>query len=181
MYKAIFTRAATARRIAAARGNGENESMISLHWPVILVGVVALLAGHRIRADELYKTVDSNGQVTYSDHPLSGASQRISIEVTPANAQEAARLNRQQATSEAQMEQRARDAQRESNDQAQKAAQLAQQQQRCNAARSRYATFAAGGRLFKLDEQGNRVYYSDDEIEQQRIVTKAAMDAACNF
>jgi len=148
--------------------------------PALLLGATAALSV-RVPADELYKTVDANGQVSYSDHPLSQASQRISIEVRPANATEAARLSRQQNATEAQLEQRALDAQQDANEQARKSAQLAQQQQRCNAARSRYATFAAGGRLFKLDDQGNRVYYSDEEIEQQRAQTKAAMDAACNY
>jgi hypothetical protein len=40
--------------------------------------------------------------------------------------------------------------------------------------------FAAGGRIFRTDEQGNRVYYSDQEIDQQRAATKAAMDSACS-
>lgn len=133
------------------------------------------------QAADMYKTVDPQGQVTYSDHPLSPASQRISVEVTPANTDEAARLARQQAAQNAEYAQQAKQDRQDAADQAQKAAQLAQQQQRCNAARSRYAMFAAGGRIFKTDTQGNRVYYSDEEIDQQRVLTKEAMDSACNF
>jgi hypothetical protein len=150
-------------------------------WLVVLVGAAVTTTGSILCAGELYKTVDAQGQVTYSDHPLSASSQRIFVEVKQGNPEEAARLQRQQSDSEAHLEQRARDAQQDANDQAQKAAQQAQQQQRCNAARARYAAFAAGGRLYKLDDQGNRVYYSDAEIEQQRAQTKAAMEAACGL
>ena len=144
----------------------------------LLFLAAAATTGH---ADEMYKTVDAQGHVTFSDHPLSSASQRISVDVAPANAAEAARLTREQAAMNAQATQEAKQAQQDATDQAKKAAQLAQQQQRCAAARSRYAMFAAGGRIFRTDEQGNRVYYSDQEIDQQRAATKAAMDSACSF
>jgi hypothetical protein len=112
--------------------------------PALLLATAILFTARGTLADDLYKTVDAQGHVTYSDHPLSKASERISVEVNPPNAQEAAR------------------------------------KQRCDAARGRYAMFAAGGRIFRTDADGNRVYYSDQEIEDQRAATKAAMDSACN-
>ena len=148
---------------------------------VLLCAAAMLVAAQRSLADDMYKTVDPQGHVTYSDHPLSPSSQRVSIEVKEGNAEEAARLTRQQAAMDAESALQMKQAWQEADEQAKKAAQLAQQQQRCNAARSRYAMFAAGGRIFKVDAQGNRVYYSDEEIEQQRALTKAAMDSACNF
>jgi hypothetical protein len=33
--------------------------------------------------------------------------------------------------------------------------------------------------LFKTDEQGNRAYYTDDEIAAELAAAKAAMDSAC--
>jgi hypothetical protein len=140
-----------------------------------------LAIGTLSQADEMYKTTDAQGHVTYSDRPLSTSSQRISVDVTPANAEEAARLTREQAAQNAVAAQQAKQDRRDAEDLAKKEAQLAQQQQRCNAARNRYAMFAAGGRIFRTDEQGSRSYYSDDEIEQQRVAAKAAMDSACNF
>jgi hypothetical protein len=150
-------------------------------FPGTLVAVFLAIAATNGHADDMYKTVDAEGHVTFSDHPLSSASQRVSVEVTPANAAEAARLTREQAAMNAQATQEAKQARQDASDQATKAAKLAQQQQRCAAARARYAMFAAGGRIFRTDEQGNRVYYSDEEIDQQRMSTKAAMESACNF
>jgi hypothetical protein len=161
--------------------NPKGSRRFSLSCLSIASGIAILLfALNTGRADDMYKTVDPQGRVTYSDHPLSPSSQRISVQVTPANTQEAARLSREQAAVDAESAQQAKQARHDEDDQAKKSAQLAQQQQRCNAARNRYALFAAGGRIFKTDTDGNRVYYSDEEIDQQRILTKAAMESACS-
>jgi hypothetical protein len=146
---------------------------------VFFASLLTLLSRPGI-ADDMYKTVDAQGNVTFSDHPLSSASQRISVDVKQGDPAEAERIRREQAQMNAQAAQSVKQAQQDASDQAKKAAQQAQQQQRCAAARSRYAMFAAGGRLFRTDEQGNRVYYSDQEIDQQRDAARAAMEGACN-
>jgi Domain of unknown function (DUF4124) len=130
-------------------------------------------------ADEMYKTVDAQGGVVYSDHPLSPASQRINVQVTQGNTAEASRLTKEQALINADAAQQAQQAQRDADAQKKRAALDSAQKQRCDAARTRYSVFAAGGRVFKSDEQGNRVYYSDQEIDEQRAASKAAMDVYC--
>jgi hypothetical protein len=141
---------------------------------------VILIAGQSALADDVYKTVDPQGGVVYSDHPLSSASQRISVQVTAPIPEEAARLAKEQAMLTADAAQQAQQAQHEAAEQKKKAGQEAAQKQRCDAARNRYVMFPAGGRTFKSDEQGNRVYYSDQEIDEQRLASKAAMDSTCS-
>ncbi len=131
-------------------------------------------------ADAMYKTIDAQGHVSYSDRPLSPASQRITVDVTGPIPAEASRLNREQAARTTADEQRRKQDLQDAEAQKQKAAQEAAQQQRCASARPRYAYFAAGGRLFHTDAEGNRIYYSDEEIDAQRVQSKAAMDSACN-
>jgi hypothetical protein len=115
----------------------------------------------------------------YSDHPLSAASQRIAVQVTEPNPDDAARMTRDQQLQNVEAAAEAKQAQQQAARQQKQAAQEADAQQRCAAARDRYAVFAAGGRIFHADAQGNRVYYSDEEIEQRRLAAKAAMDSAC--
>jgi photosystem II stability/assembly factor-like uncharacterized protein len=86
-----------------------------------------------------------------------------------------ARLAKEQAMLTADAAQQAQQAQHEAAEQMKKAAQEAAQKQRCDAARNRYAVFSAGGRIFKSDEQGNRVYYSDQGVDEQRVASRAAM------
>ena len=147
--------------------------------PAMLCAALVCIVGQCALGADVYKTVDAQGNVVYSDHPISSASQPITLQVTAPNAQEAARLTKEQALQSAQTTQEMKQTQQAAADQQKQAAQEAAQKQRCDAARSRYATFAAGGRLFKTDEQGNRVYYSDDEIEAERLAAKAAMDSSC--
>jgi hypothetical protein len=146
--------------------------------PMLFIGIIALAP--KIQADTMYRTVDAQGQITYSDRPLSSASQRVSVDVTGPNAAEAARLSKEQAAQSAADQQRIQQSQHDAEEAKKAAAHDAAQQQRCNAARSRYAGFAAGGRLFKTDADGNRVYLSDQEIDEQVALSKAAMDSACN-
>lgn len=130
-------------------------------------------------ADEMYRTVDAQGHVSYSDHPLSSSSQRIFVDVRSGDSREAARIRREQSENTASAARTVQQSREDEEEKNRKDQQAVQQQQRCALARSRYAMFAAGGRLYHTDDQGNRIYYSDDEIEQQRIATKAAMEKAC--
>jgi len=149
-------------------------------WLGKLPGVVTMLIVNQSGlADDMYKTVDAQGHAVYSDHPLSSASQRISVQVTAQNPEEAARLAKEQAMLNADAAQQAQQAKRDTDEQTKKAAQDATLRRRCESARDRYAVFAAGGRIFKSDTQGNRVYYSDQEIEEQRVAAKAIMDSTC--
>jgi hypothetical protein len=140
---------------------------------------IILLCGMYALGGEIYKTVDAQGHIIYSDHPISSTSQPLALQVTTANPQEAARLSREQALQTADAAQSAQQAQKDTAEQQKKAATDAAQKQRCDAARTRYAVFAAGGRIFKSDDQGNRAYYSDEQIAAEAATAKAAMDSAC--
>ncbi len=144
-----------------------------------LLFVVIVALAPQVQADTMYRTVDAEGHITYSDRPLSSSSQRISVDVTAPNAAEAARRRKEQAVETSADQQRIEQSQHDAEEAQKSAARAAAQLQRCNAARGRYAGFAAGGRLFRTDADGNRVYLSDQEIDEQRTLAKAAMDSAC--
>jgi hypothetical protein len=147
----------------------------------LLIGTLAILVADQIAfASDVYKTVDAQGNITYSDHAVSPNSTKVTLDIIQGNPEDAARLAKTMAAANADAVQQAKIAQQQAADDQKQQAQQEQQRRRCEAARGRYATFAAGGRLFHADEQGNRVYYSDAEIDAQRISAKAAMDAACS-
>jgi hypothetical protein len=147
----------------------------------LLITAMAILVATQIAvAGDVYKTVDAQGHVIYSDRALSPNSTKVTLDIIQGNPQDAARLAKTMAAANADAAQQAKMAQQQAADQQQQQSQQEQLRRRCEAARSRYATFAAGGRLFHADEQGNRVYYSDAEIDAQRVSAKAEMDAACS-
>ena len=154
--------------------------MTPVSWFARIGAVLIMSASSHAAADDVYKTVDGQGNVVYSDHAIAPTSKKVTVDVIQGNAEDAARLAKQRALANADAAQQAKIAQQQAAEQQQQQAQEALKKRKCEAARNRYALFAAGGRIFRTDEQGNRAYYSDAEIDAQRITTKAAMDAACS-
>jgi hypothetical protein len=147
----------------------------------LLISATAILVAAQIAvAGDVYKTVDAQGHVIYSDRAVSPNSTKVTLDIIQGNPQEAQRLAKTMAATNADAAQQAKTAAQQAADQQKQQSQQEQLRRRCEAARGRYATFAAGGRLFRADEQGNRVYYSDAEIDAQRVSAKAEMDSACS-
>jgi hypothetical protein len=144
------------------------------------VSALLVLSASCHAAGDIYRTVDAQGNVVYSDRAIAPTSKKIAVDVIQGNAEDAARLAKESAREDADAAQQAKLAREQAAKQQQQDAQEALKQRKCQAARNRYAMFAAGGRIYRVDEQGNRVYYSDAEIDAQRINTKATMDAACS-
>jgi len=138
-----------------------------------LAGVALTARGY---GDEVYKTVDASGHVVYSDHPTSAASEKLSVPVNATDPAEAARLAKQRALEDAEYAQRSR---QEADEQRQEAAQSKQQAAQCTSARNHYLSIKDSRRLFRLDADGNRVFYSDAEADAMRADAKQAMDQAC--
>ena len=138
-----------------------------------LAGVALMARGY---GDEVYKTVDASGHVVYSDHPTSPAAQKMSVPVTPPDAAEAARLGKQRALEDAEFAQRSK---QEAADASKQAAQAKQDEARCTSARTRYNYLMQVNRLYRLDADGNRAYYSDEEADAMRATAKQTMDQAC--
>ena len=149
-------------------------------WPLgILSAFIATAFAAASAADDIYRTVDAQGNVTYSDHAVSASSRKMTIDVIPADPENAARLAKEQALLNASDADREKTAKQDAAQEAQQQTLTAAQKHKCDAARTRYAIFAAGGRIWKADENGQRVYYTDQEIAAERVTTKAAMDNAC--
>jgi hypothetical protein len=142
--------------------------------------LLCVLAGLAVwpgsRADDVYKSVDASGHVVYSDHPTSAASEKVSVPVKQADPAEAARLAKQRALEDAEYAQRSR---QEADEQNKQAAQSKQQAAQCTSARNHYLSIKDSRRLFQLDADGNRVFYSDAEADAMRATAKQAMDQAC--
>ncbi len=137
---------------------------------------VVLTVPSRGICDEVYKTVDASGNVVYSDRPSSPKSEKMTVPVQQADPSEAARLAKQRALQDADYAQRSR---QESEEQGRQDAQSRQEAARCSSARNRYFMLKDVGRIFRLDADGNRVFYSDAQADTMRAAAKQAMEQAC--
>ncbi len=126
--------------------------------------------------DEVYKSVDAQGHVTYSDRASSPNAQKSAVHVIQGNAADAARVARQTELLEAQDTQRKRD---QDMDSRAKEKQDHDKQVLCENAKNRYFSIKDANLLYKLDAQGNRQFYTDAEADARREQARQAMVAAC--
>lgn len=122
---------------------------------------LALLASPWATA-EIYRWVDSQGNVHFDSRPRPGAEQ---VYVRPQV------IERDEATREREARtERFFEARRQEQQVADQAAsqQYAQRERTCRQLREELSRLSHGGRYFSADANGERVYYSDEEIGAAR-------------
>jgi Domain of unknown function (DUF4124) len=129
-------------------------------------------------AADVYRSVDAQGHVQYSDTPTPGAvlvsTADVASDSTADDGETANRRAIEKAADEASDQTAAEDAQRavEKDTAAAHAAQ-------CKQAQDVYQKSITARRLYTLDSSGNRQYMSDQQADQQRVQYRMAMEAAC--
>jgi hypothetical protein len=138
-------------------------------------GLLFAAVAHPARADQVYKSVDAQGHVTYSDRPNAVGAQKTDVTVQQADPAEAARLAKERQVLNAEDDQRKKqDLVADKN----KAQQDKDKQARCQAAKDHYNSIK-DGRLYKRDSEGNRQFMSDSEADAQRETARQVMNTAC--
>ena len=142
-----------------------------------LVLLLALAwAAAPLAAQEVYKTVDADGHVVYSDRGATKGAPKTSVHVDQPDPAEVARLAHEQELLQADELSRSR---RETLDEKTRAAQQHKKQAACDKARNLYYQMKDAARLFKRDADGSRLFYSDEEADALREHARQSMIAAC--
>lgn len=128
------------------------------------------------RADEVYKSIDAQGHVVYSDHADTSTAHKAVVNVDRPDPKEVARLGKEQEILKAEEFQRNRQKQ---SDDAKKSQQDHAKQAQCDAARNHFYAVKDARRLYDRDSDGNRIYYDDAEANAKREDARQAMNAAC--
>lgn len=141
---------------------------------------LSLIAAGISHAD-VYRYVDKNGNVQYTDRP-----EQLPAELL-------AKLKSQRTDNSALADRvaadlKARDAVAKTQDAASKeaaekakaaATTAADKADRCTRARNQYANVSQTGRVYTLDDKGERVYMDDAQLEASRVTAKEQMDTWC--
>jgi Domain of unknown function (DUF4124) len=143
---------------------------------VITAGLLFACATEAARADPIYRSVDAQGHVTYSDRPNSSGAQKADVSVQQADPAEAERLAKERQLLKAEDDQRKK---QQASDSRAKAQQEHDKAARCRVARDNYNSVKDVPRLYKLDADGNRVFLSDSEADAQRETARQVMTTAC--
>lgn len=148
----------------------------------LLALTLALVLGAPVQA-QLYKWVDSNGRVQYSDKPPpAGATKekKLNIPKNPPAAVPAAPAAGDQpagprTAAEKEMDFRKRKVEEEQSKQKSEAAEK-ENQERCISAQSQLRNFEEAGRVYTMNEKGERQYYDDEA--RMRGIEQARQDMA---
>lgn len=140
------------------------------------LALAALLLSSPALTDQVYKSVDAQGHVTYSDRPTSAGARKTDIVVQQADPKEAQRLAKERMLLDAADDQRAR---KTAADEQAKAKQDRDKKQLCDNARAHYNDIKDANRIYTVTADGNREYYTDAQADAMRSEAKRTMDAAC--
>lgn len=121
-------------------------------------------------AGKIYKWVDQQGQVHYGEHPPSGNSKEMYVpRSSPYHSVPSASSTSKSNTDAANKFLDAVDKEKKEKQKAddKAAKQKAIDDKNCSIARKRVATLKMGGRKFEVDEQGNRHYMDEADIQNR--------------
>jgi hypothetical protein len=124
---------------------------------------------------QLYKWVDKDGRVTYSDQPPPAqASKQLNIHTGKSAGAPPSALERDKELDKNRLA-----AQEKAKIAEQKEQKAAIDEENCKRARAYLATVTAGGRIATANEKGEPVLLTDEQIEAERVKAQQAVDAAC--
>lgn len=141
-----------------------------------LSGFLAWSAASPALADQVYKSVDAQGHVIFSDRPIAAGAQKTDVAVQHADPKEAERLAKEHLLLKAEDDQRNQKATADAKTRTQ---QDSEKKKLCEQARIHYNDLKSANRLYSATADGNREYYSDTQADAMRVEAKRAMDAAC--
>ena len=142
---------------------------------LIVIALACMLSQAAIA--QLYKYVDKDGKVHYTDQPPSAVDpkeMKVQSAPTPGAVPEKSALDR---------EKDAEKAKAKNKEDPKKAEQLAKEaaakKERCASSTERYNQFAEGGRIMKTLPNGERAFMEDSEMEAERDKAKKIRDESC--
>lgn len=137
---------------------------------LLLATLLFAIAAH----GEMYKWVDPQGNVHYSDQPPPNVKAKpLNVQLPPSSAAPA-NAEKSLADQEMSFRKRRQEEQAAEKKEAQQEAQAKQKQDNCNQAQGYLRTLQAGGRIFTYDASGNRQYM--DDASRQKAMEKAQKD-----
>jgi len=139
--------------------------------------VLAAMAGAPAAA--VFRWVDADGQVHYSDTPVRDA-ERIEIESRPTDPERVRAREEQAAALRAERQLRASQQTEDAAAQASDAERVAAERAaNCASARQRLANYETAHRLYRPLADGEREYLSDEELDTARAEARLSVEEWC--
>ncbi|WP_455222275.1 DUF4124 domain-containing protein [Kaarinaea lacus] len=133
-------------------------------FSLILITIVAFTFLPTAFAGKVYKWVDENGNVQYSSQkPPSGGAQEMKVKSKPSSSANEAKPESAEDTQQAKENEEAEKVKVSSEKEAAEIEKKNEEirKKNCSLAKRRAATINQGGRLYEVDENGERHYWDD--------------------
>jgi len=136
---------------------------------------------------EIYKWKDSNGVIRYSDVPPPsnipreslGSKNVVAPPAAPSSTEPSAQKKSPAAGREGDAVKRQEDAEAAKNKEQAKEATLKIKQQNCATAKANLQNYQQGGRIYKMNEKGERDYLDDTDIAKNLAQAQKDVDEYC--
>ena len=148
---------------------------------VLTCAIAALTVSTGAVANEIYKWTDTDGNVHYEDRPTGAATEErldLTYRSTDRSAVQArvkSRIDAQTAREEAQSTAAAAE-----QEAAENAAAEPQRRDRCDQARARLESYLTARRLYRTDDNGERVYLDDAQSQEARRKAEEQIAEFCS-
>jgi len=149
--------------------------MIRLVWIAVLLSVSAAAS-----SADVWRWIDRDGGVHYSDVPVEGATRVEGVVSRSTNPETLARRT------DAEREQRSQVATRDTQQRAEQDTVNAVQQdvsrsreEQCKKAQEQYKTAVESQRLYRVGKDGEREYLTDVELTEARVNARKAVNELC--
>lgn len=130
-------------------------------------------------AGKIYKWIDNDGKVHYGERPPDGKGQQITPpKAPPRAATPAVTSDSQHDATQKLLESFDKDRKAKAEAKARTAKEQEVRAKNCSRARKRVATLSMG-RIFEVDDNGERHYLSDAELDQRRQKAQATIEKWC--
>ncbi len=145
-----------------------------------IVAVLGLMAVSFGASADVYKWVDAQGRVHYSDVPDVEGAERVAVLSRRSNSEAIAQRDesegeqRAQANAQAAQQQREQTAAKEVNKDVAKTRET-----QCKDAKEQYRVSIESQKLYRLGKDGERQYLTSAEIDEARMNARRAMDEIC--
>jgi hypothetical protein len=133
------------------------------------------LAASTAAFGQLYKWVDKDGKVTYSDQPPPAQqSKQLNLNTGVASPPTRSAIERDKEIEKGRVE-----AREKAKVASEKERKSEIDQQNCKAARAYLKTVESGVRVSTVDDKGEQVILDDEQIAAERVKAQKAVDEAC--
>ncbi len=145
-----------------------------------LVLMLALTAVGTTAAGQIYKWTDEEGNVHFTDKPVAEEAERVAIQSrrTDPERVQAMVQSRADAAAKAAEEEAAATPQGPTEEEIQ--ARLEERAKKCATYRERLQRFVQSRRIYREDESGERVYLSEEEMQEAREKVENQVQEYCD-